>query len=128
MGWMDKHGVMQADVFVASILVKEEGEVIAKEYKIKNAWDMRHMLAGIRRGAILNIKGLGKLKIMSIFDYDKDDNYLYFYELIFSCRRIEETAIVPYEEKVTISQLLDAKAKIAKMEKVLQDDYQRTWG
>jgi hypothetical protein len=121
--WLaNKPNIMNADVFVASIVVAEDGKNTV-EYKIKDCWDIRYFLCGIRRGEILNIKGIGKLKVLQVIDYENEDEYLYFYELIFSCRKIadyeeKQTAIVPYSDDAARARWLA----------ILDEDYARTWG
>lgn len=133
---MDKELIMRADVFVASILVQSEpNKNTAKEYKIKNSWDVRYKLASIRKGDTFHIDGIGNLKVMQIIDYDKEDDFLCFYELIFNCRKVEETAVVPYNPIVALpspfmnalSSMENAIAIQARYNALLAQDYHRTW-
>lgn len=109
--------VARADVFVATIVVYEDSQIIAQEYKIRDCWNNRYFLSGIRAGTILDIKGLGKLKVMNIVDYDKDDEFLYFFELNINCRRIKEEIVLP-TSTIDSSKWID----------ILKDDYIKTWG
>jgi hypothetical protein len=122
LGWFDRSSILRADVFTASIVV-DDGGGVAKEYKIKNCWDNRFLLCGVKVGEMLDIKGIGKLKVIQVIPYENEANDydLLVCELVLSCRKIE-TAIIPV---YTAEEVIAINKRLAML---LEDQFDRVWG
>jgi hypothetical protein len=117
--------ILGVDAVVASIIVFKDEE--HKEYKIHEPWDFRIKLASLKAGDVLNIKGIGRLRVMLSREYHTGDGFIDIVEYVIDCNWISD-----WWDNVTtsiVASFADSRrvAEERRIESIIKRDFERTW-